>query len=91
MRAGFGGGYMTRMGIGMFPICLLGIVIVVLLVIILVKLSKLTGTKLTGTKAALGKIADVQASSQALDIIKERFAKGEITEEEYNHMKELLK
>lgn len=76
---GWNGGMMGGWGFGFgWLLQLLFFIVVIYLVVILIK-------KLNGTSNS------EKRDDHSEEILKERFAKGEITEEEYKKMKEVLK
>lgn len=73
---GYGYGYnMMRGGFGFTIICIIIIAIVVLVVYKLLKNNN---------------VKDIGNRDKSLDILNERFARGEINEDEYNNKKNLL-
>ena len=69
------------------PVMMIGVVIlVVVIVFLLLKSNKSNDTKSNQLKSNESRIDD----SNALAILKEKFAKGEITEEEYLNKKNIL-
>ncbi len=84
----FGRGFYGAGSCGFFgPMMMIGVVIlVVVIVFLLLKSNKSSDTKSNLSKATESRIDD----SNALAILKEKFAKGEITEEEYLNKKNIL-
>jgi putative membrane protein len=62
----------------------LGLLVLVALIVVVVLL-------LTRSSARSGKAADRPATQTPMEILKERYARGEITREEYQEMREHLR
>ena len=87
MRSGFYGGSAHMGGFMMLPLALIVIACLVFLILIYLKVSKLVPSQRTVKSQNVVN----QNASRAIDILKEKYASGEISEEEYNHKIELIK
>lgn len=63
--------------------------LIVLLIVVLVRNSRLSGRH-TQMSSPVNAATPLNVENNALKILDERFAKGEIDEEEYNRKKEIL-